>query len=40
MVIVTMAAAPVPMEPRSQSRMPPVASPTMTQSPRVVEKSV
>jgi hypothetical protein len=40
MVTVAKAAGPVPMEPRSQSRVPPVVPPTMTQAPRVVEKAV
>ncbi len=37
-VMVATAAGPVPKEPRSQSRSPPVGRPTMTQEPLVVEK--
>ena len=35
-VIVAKAAAPVPMEPRSQSSVPPVVEPTITHEPRSV----
>jgi len=40
MVMVATAAGPVPKAPRSQSSVPPVVGPTMTQVPRVVEKPV
>ncbi len=38
MVMVATAAGPVPNEPRSQSSVPPVVGPTMTQVPLVVVK--
>lgn len=40
MVMVATAAGPVPKEPRSQSRVPPVIEPTRAQEPLVVEKPV
>ena len=40
MVIVTNAPAPVPSDPRSQSSIPPVREPTMTQEPLVLEMEV
>jgi len=40
MLMVPTAAGPVPNAPRSQSSVPPVMGPTMTQVPRVVEKPV